>query len=313
MKIVDSSIPGLANEDAAKWLLTERAMLTSLVCRELESAADTIDRRPRAALNALRLWLRDVMEIEFGYPDRRIDDMVVPPGCEDLIEEIRAGSPVAARFVMLNTADTQSEVNSDTVKLNDALAVWRKASATGFRTEPVSAPPVPVESAEDTTPLMYMVAHAELRLRKVGITRLASDGKPESNRLALWRQRGWDLVEVRTFEAPGQMSAAEDTALDRLDRMHARATARMAALFPNLEANGRTEMYDPLCFDRDLTSLLSPELGDKLDGVAPNVPLWISAPKSAAAVKAMQHPGRDNSAAARKAWLTRKAQDEAGL
>ena len=98
MRIVASSQSGLVEEDAAMWLLTERAVLTSNVCFELAEAAPGYGgRRPSAALRFLRQWLADHLDIAFAAPDEGIDEMFAPEKGRSLHHEIRAGARSALR------------------------------------------------------------------------------------------------------------------------------------------------------------------------------------------------------------------------
>ena len=109
MRLVGSSNPGDVQRDTAVHLLTERAVLTRAVCRELaestESNGSFGDRRPCIALSFLLRWILENLPHSFEFraaagnlcqreprASDGIDQMVVPDGCESLLQEIRDGA-----------------------------------------------------------------------------------------------------------------------------------------------------------------------------------------------------------------------------
>ena len=83
------------HNDAAVRILTERAILTREVCQELHDVNGKFaDRRPLVALSFLLHWivrnLPDSFRVE-PRPSDGIDRMVVPDGCQDLLQEIQYG------------------------------------------------------------------------------------------------------------------------------------------------------------------------------------------------------------------------------
>ncbi|HEY2882126.1 MAG TPA: hypothetical protein VGJ15_06820, partial [Pirellulales bacterium] len=127
-------------------LLAERAVLTRAVCRELAEINGRFNaRRPMVALSYLLRWVSETMPeaLEFkaaaGNMYQReprasdgIDQMVVPAGCESLLEEIRNGASVADTLGMLLTADSMLELQNDEATVRQRLAAyWEKhANAT---------------------------------------------------------------------------------------------------------------------------------------------------------------------------------------
>lgn len=286
MRITESSIPGAVENDAALWLLTERSVLTSLVCTEEERRVGLYDRRPLAALDFLGRWIFE----KYGENDG-LQTMKVPEGAASLKQEIEIGEKVCDALRMSRTADTPTEFAEDMVKVQLALREWRGARATGFAPGGIK-----VEVPDDPSPFaLYMIGHPALGIRKVGMTK--------ADRLDLWRQRGWVLLDLKRFDTSDKLKSAEDLAKYRLDQMGARGTPLMEAIFSNLDGNGRTEMYDAAAFAGKLDELLGGWVRQKLGNSPPMVPLWITEPRSAAAVKATAN--RDNHAIAAKAVATR--------
>jgi len=171
-----------------------------------------------------------------------------------------------------------------------------------------------------------MVECAPLQLRKVGVT--------VATRLETWRRRGWTVVEAIAFGDEPSLRTAERLALTRLDQMSARSTPHMKAVFSNLADDGRTEMYDPIAFDGNLSRLLGADMGTDLGDSPALPPSWISDPRRHAAQKAWTNgklalkrssaakraagaggsQWSRRSAAARRAWVTRRgALDAAGM
>ncbi len=89
MRLVASSNPEAVARDQALHLLTERAVLTRAVCRELlDSVGDFGGRRPRTALALLLRWVQGTFpESDRIEPHARegLDAIVVPQDCEDLL------------------------------------------------------------------------------------------------------------------------------------------------------------------------------------------------------------------------------------
>lgn len=126
MRLVDSSEPGAVSRDQAMWLLHERVVLTTSVCRELRRCeGNYVDSRARAALDLLRRWIGDHYEanVETHAKDG-LDKMVVPYGAESLMTEIRIGSEVCEALAMLWTADTQSEFAGDSAGIAALMAKY---------------------------------------------------------------------------------------------------------------------------------------------------------------------------------------------
>lgn len=277
---VSKSADGTITDDGDLVLLRQRAFLTTALCGEVERAPDVGARRLFLAVVHLRQWINDY------FPD----DYATPPGSERLAEEVRAGSAVCDHLAFSFTADHDSDYEQDLAKLREALVIWQRARARGFR-------PAPAWPSKGN--VLYLFGHPHLEIRKVGTT--------TAKRLDGWRRRGWELIETLTYPTRGSLHAAEVTAITRLDQLGARGTPRMQALFQTIDVDGRTEMFDPARFDGDLSELVGEALGQRLDAKACAPPTWISEPRVHAANKAHQHPGRDQKAAAAKAVATRKA------
>jgi len=131
MSLVESSIPGAVERHQAINLLTERAVLTRLVCRELlDGAGNLPNRRAKAALFLLLQWIGgNLPECRRGepYPADGIDQMVVPEGYQKLLEEIRSGAQVAQAYFMYLMADS----TADKAKIPSLLtAYWKQHGAT---------------------------------------------------------------------------------------------------------------------------------------------------------------------------------------
>ena len=142
-------------------------------------------------------------------------------------------------------------------------------------------PPATPAALKSNAFVLYLCEHAEMRIRKIGITR--------TRRLELWRQRGWTVLETIEHPDAPSMIAAEALALLRLDQYGARASKRMEALFPNLDRNGRPEMYDPLLWRGGLASLLSERVAEAVGHREPIAAPWVTESRSHAATKAMKN------------------------
>ena len=128
MRLVRSSVPGAMERDQAIRLLTERATLTRMVCRELlDSDIDKPDQRPQTALFQLLRWIDENMG-EYVHVSARADDgieqMVVPEGYQGLFAEIGAGAKVCNALFMLQTADTGLQEQHDRAIIRDRLASY---------------------------------------------------------------------------------------------------------------------------------------------------------------------------------------------
>jgi hypothetical protein len=138
MRLVGSSHPGDVERDAAVRLLAERAVLTRAVCRELVDAGDRFaERRQCVALAFLLRWIAENLPESLRFqsaagslcqrephPSDGIDRMVVPEGCDDLLQEIRDGAQVADALAMLLTADNSLQARGDEAVIRDRLAAY---------------------------------------------------------------------------------------------------------------------------------------------------------------------------------------------
>lgn len=126
MRMIDSSDAGAVARDQAMWLLRERVVLTTSVCRELRRCNEKwTDQRARAALDLLRRWIAARYEIKVEtHASDGLDQMVVPPEGEALMTEIRIGSEVCEALAMLWTADTQGEFRGDSERIAGLMATY---------------------------------------------------------------------------------------------------------------------------------------------------------------------------------------------
>jgi hypothetical protein len=130
MRLVASSNPNDVGRDQALHLLTERAVLTRAVCRELLDSGGVFNgMRPLTALALLSRWVKDTFPQSepFGLTAREwLDDMVVPEGCEDMLREIQDGVEVCDRLIMFNYGDL-CDVESDREAIAKSLDAYWKA------------------------------------------------------------------------------------------------------------------------------------------------------------------------------------------
>lgn len=127
-RLVDSSEPGAVERDHAVRLLTERAVLTRALCRELLDSNECFtDPRPSAALSLLLQWvvqnLPQSVHVE-PHPSNGIDSMVVPDDYQELLREIRDGAQVGEALFMLFTADNSYQRDGDQATLQKRLDVY---------------------------------------------------------------------------------------------------------------------------------------------------------------------------------------------
>jgi hypothetical protein len=128
-----SSIPGAVERDTALRLLSERAVLTRMLCRELvESNGDLPDRRVSTALSILLIWIArncpESVKVE-PHPSDGLDRMAIPEGGQDLLAEIREGARVGEAFFMFMTADTSRQAKHDEAVLRERLEhYWARHS-----------------------------------------------------------------------------------------------------------------------------------------------------------------------------------------
>jgi hypothetical protein len=131
MRLVQSSELGAVERDQAIRLLTERAVLTRMVCRELlDSDIHGSDRRPQAALYSLLRWIdenqREHVRIE-PQADDGLEHMVVPEGYAELVPELEAGAKVCKALFMLFTADNGLQAAHDRATIKTRLtAYWEQ-------------------------------------------------------------------------------------------------------------------------------------------------------------------------------------------
>lgn len=138
MKLVASSDPSEVPRFEARQLLLQRAVLTRMVCRELMDKPEAkLSRSSRAdaALGFLMEWIYSQPQCSnFPRPSSGIDSMIVPDGCSELQEEIRDGAAVCDALIMLDSADTDSDWQSDMSRIEEALEnYWSKHNSPSIR------------------------------------------------------------------------------------------------------------------------------------------------------------------------------------
>jgi hypothetical protein len=138
MRLVASSDPSEVSRFEARQLLLQRAVLTRMVCRELfEKPGPKRCRSSRAdaALDLLMGWIYSQPQCPISpRPSSGIDSMVVPDGCSELLEEIRNGAAVCDALTWLDSADTDSEWESDMSRIEAALeSYWNKHNSPTIR------------------------------------------------------------------------------------------------------------------------------------------------------------------------------------
>jgi hypothetical protein len=153
MRLVGSSNPGDVGRDTAVHLLAERAVLTRSICHELTDViGPLVDRRQCVALALQLEWIGKNLPESFQFraaagnlcqreprPSDGIDLMVVPAGCEDLLQEIRDGAHVGDALARLLTADSALESRADEAVLRERLADYWTKHAKAVRA------PLPIE------------------------------------------------------------------------------------------------------------------------------------------------------------------------
>src|ERR1700722_17575637 len=131
MRLVRSSIPGAVERDTALRLLSERAVLTRVLCRELlEANGHSPERRAVTALSILLRWVAqkfpESVRVEPHASDG-LDRMAIPEEAQSLFAEVSDGSQVAESLSMLLTADTTGEARHDEAVLRERLeSYWAK-------------------------------------------------------------------------------------------------------------------------------------------------------------------------------------------
>ena len=132
MRLVASSNPDDVGRDQALHLLTERAVLTRAVCRELLDSGGVFNgMRPLTALALLSRWVKDTFPKSepFSLTAREwLDDMVVPEGCEDMLREIQDGAEACDLLILHKYGDT-CDYESDREAIAKSLDAYWKAHA----------------------------------------------------------------------------------------------------------------------------------------------------------------------------------------
>ena len=131
MRLVASSDPSAVSRFEARERLLQRAVLTRAVCRELLDKPEAkLCRSSRAsvAMDLLMGWIYSQAQCPvLPSPSSGIDAMVVPEDCAELLEEIRDGAVVCEAHMMLDSADIDSDWQSDMSKIEAALkSYWSK-------------------------------------------------------------------------------------------------------------------------------------------------------------------------------------------
>ena len=131
IRLVASSDPSAVSRFEARQLLLQRAVLTRMVCRELMDKPEVMhcrSSRADAALGLLMEWIYSQPQCPTSpHPSSGIDSMIVPDGCSELLEEILDGAVVCVALTMLDSADTDSDWQSDMSRIEKALEnYWSK-------------------------------------------------------------------------------------------------------------------------------------------------------------------------------------------
>jgi len=132
-RIVASSTPGAVERGEAINLLTMRAVLTRMVCREAsECKGRFLNGRPGVSLWLLGQWIDQYWPIEL-HPFNRyatLGAIFVPDDCQELADEIITGGAVCEAIKMIQTSDNDTEYQSDSFRINEALQkYWGKYSS----------------------------------------------------------------------------------------------------------------------------------------------------------------------------------------
>ncbi len=130
MRLVESSVPGAVERDAALRLLSERAVLTRMLCRELAEARGRLpDRRVSTALSILLIWIGRAFPHPSGWeprPTDGLDKLAVSEEGGGLLAEVRDGALVADALYLYMYADS----TADKAVLSERLAsYWTKHGA----------------------------------------------------------------------------------------------------------------------------------------------------------------------------------------
>ncbi|MCU1268367.1 MAG: hypothetical protein JWM21_4685 [Acidobacteria bacterium] len=142
-RLVNSSKPGEVERDHATRLLSERAVLTRMLCRELlDSNVQFNTRRSGTALSILLRWvgqnLPESVRVE-PHPSDGIDRMAVPDDCGELLREISDGAQVGEALFMLLTADNSLQADGDRTTLRRRLdAYWTNHASAAPAPSPFS-------------------------------------------------------------------------------------------------------------------------------------------------------------------------------
>jgi hypothetical protein len=117
--------------DAALRLLSERAVLTRMLCRELAEAKGRLpDRRASTALSILLSWIAENFPESVRispHPSDGLDQMAVAEEGRGLFAEVRAGAQVGEAFFMFTTADNSIAFEQDKAVLRERLeSYWAK-------------------------------------------------------------------------------------------------------------------------------------------------------------------------------------------
>jgi hypothetical protein len=122
MRLVESSVPGAVERDTALHLLSQRAVLTRMLCRELAEAKGRLpDRRVSSALSMLLSWITQNFPEsiwsplpsdgrEHPRPSDGLDQMAVSDEGRGLLEEVREGTRVGEALFMVMTTDSSTTV-----------------------------------------------------------------------------------------------------------------------------------------------------------------------------------------------------------
>lgn len=174
MRLIDSSDPTAVPRAEAMQLVHERLALANAVCAALDvSEGRYVDEVASAALGLLRRWVHARYPISEGeveiHASDGLDQMEVPPGGEERMEELRLATYVCEGLAWMYTADHADDYANDRNGVSEALDDWRAkrpADPTVWRQPVAGGPPItlPYTGARlSATELSYVKKESALR------------------------------------------------------------------------------------------------------------------------------------------------------
>lgn len=128
MRLVDSSDPDAVPRDEANRLLAEATVLAATLCRELLTASNVVDHRPRAAARLLQTWEQSPEGRRF-YELRDSGQLQQRATSVSQTRQLEATVPVIATYMRLLTADSV-DFQRDREDLARELDQWRERTET---------------------------------------------------------------------------------------------------------------------------------------------------------------------------------------